>query len=45
MNILLLNYFRRIMQLDNLIYISDKAKQTVTIVRVIYAGRDIENQL
>ncbi|MDE6604222.1 MAG: type II toxin-antitoxin system RelE/ParE family toxin [Lachnospiraceae bacterium] len=37
----------RVMPVDNyqIFYISDKAKQTVTIVRVIYAGRDIENQL
>lgn len=36
-----------VMPVDNyqVFYISDKAEHIVTIMRVIYVGRDIENQL
>lgn len=35
------------MPVDNYLvfYISDKDKATVTIIRVMYAGRDVDNQL
>ena len=37
----------RVAPVDNyqIFYISNKIKHTVTVVRVIYAGRDIDNQL
>ncbi|MBD5445373.1 MAG: type II toxin-antitoxin system RelE/ParE family toxin [Lachnospiraceae bacterium] len=37
----------RVMPVDNYLvfYISDKDSRIVTILRVIYAGRDIDNQL
>ena len=37
----------RVLQVDNyvVLYISDSDKKVVTILRVMYAGRDIDNQL
>ena len=37
----------RVLQVDNYVvfYISDSDKKVVTILRVMYAGRDIDNQL
>ena len=37
----------RMMPVDNFIvfYISDKEKQRVTIIRVMYAGRNVDEQL
>lgn len=37
----------RVMPVDNYLvfYIPDKANEVVTIIRVVYAGRDVDNQL
>lgn len=37
----------RVLPVDNyvVLYISDSDKKVVTILRVMYAGRDIDNQL
>ena len=51
MSILLLSYFRRIMlrvmPVDNYLvfYIPDKNTRIVTVLRVMYAGRNIDKQL